>query len=48
LKSESFELIDSTMDQLKCDRGKIADAVRATFKIPGYKKLNKVCCCAEW
>ncbi|KAJ4445183.1 hypothetical protein ANN_06984 [Periplaneta americana] len=45
--SESFEIINSTVEQLNRGRGKVADAVRAKVdtvlsKIPGYEELQKV------
>ncbi|KAJ4432460.1 hypothetical protein ANN_21079 [Periplaneta americana] len=51
--SESFEIINSTVEQLNRGRGKVADAVRAKVdtvlsKNPGYEELQKGCCCDEW
>ncbi|KAJ4446325.1 hypothetical protein ANN_13020 [Periplaneta americana] len=45
--SESFEIINSTVEQLNRGRGKVADAVRAKVdtvlsKNPGYEELQKV------
>ncbi|PSN38201.1 hypothetical protein C0J52_20758 [Blattella germanica] len=45
--SESFEIINSTVEQLNRGRGKVADAVRAKVdtvlsKNPGYEEIQKV------
>ncbi|KAJ4429262.1 hypothetical protein ANN_26265 [Periplaneta americana] len=50
--SESFEIINSTVEQLNRGRGKVADAVRAKVDTVLSKTLDmknyKGCCCDEW